>query len=108
MQTDWKKDIDPPRSCAFSVTAAAPNHTITKTAAKTREALSPGAVRLRTIERRRQTRSGPQRSPEKKMESKQNALEEVVSEEEGKEEVALAYNLGASGGRSAGVPCPAA
>ena len=33
--TLWKKLMRPPRSCAFSVTIAAPAHTTTKTAAKT-------------------------------------------------------------------------
>jgi hypothetical protein len=53
----------PPSSWALTVTAAAPNQTITKTAANTMDAVSPGAVKLRMVERRRQTSSGPHRSP---------------------------------------------
>ncbi len=53
------------------VTAAAPNQTMTKTAAKTREPESPGAVKERTLERRRQTRSGPHKSPVDKERAKE-------------------------------------
>jgi hypothetical protein len=63
MHTLWKKEIVPPNNCALIVTAAAPNQTMTKTAAKTNEADSDGAVILKTMDNRRQTRSGPQRSP---------------------------------------------
>ena len=55
--------IVPPKSWAFKVTTAAPNHTTKNTAAKTRAPCSSGAVMLRRIERVRQTRSGPHRSP---------------------------------------------
>lgn len=63
IQTLWKKDIVPPSNWAFTVTAAAPNQTKTNTAAKTKEAESPGAVKLSIDERRRQTNKGPHKSP---------------------------------------------
>ena len=37
IQTDWKNEIVPPNSCALIVTAAAPAHTMTNTAANTAE-----------------------------------------------------------------------
>ena len=37
-QTLWKNEMFPPRSCALSVTTAAPHHTIKNTAAKTSDA----------------------------------------------------------------------
>lgn len=64
MQTLWKKEMHPPRSCAFRVTAAAPAHTITNTVANTNEVESPGAVILKIVESIRQTNSGPHKSPE--------------------------------------------
>lgn len=45
------------------VTMAAPVHTMTKTAAKTKDPESPGAVMLKMEESNRHTRRGPQRSP---------------------------------------------
>ena len=66
IQMLWKNDILPPSSCALTVTAAAPHHTITKTAANTSEAESPGAVKLSTDERSKQTSKGPHRSPKMK------------------------------------------
>ena len=65
MQTLWKNDIVPPKSCALTVTTAAPNHTITNTAAKTKEALSPGADKLKVMDNSKHTSNGPQRSPNK-------------------------------------------
>jgi hypothetical protein len=41
----------------------APNHTMTNTAAKTRDAEFPGAVQLSMDESNRQTMSGPHKSP---------------------------------------------
>ena len=66
MQMLWKNEMVPPNNCALTVTAAAPHHTITKTAAKTREAESPGAVKLSTEESNKQTSKGPHRSPKMK------------------------------------------
>ena len=65
IQTDWKKEMDPPSNCAFSVTAAAPTHTMTNTVANTSEAASPGAERLSVVERSRHTNRGPHKSPAK-------------------------------------------
>jgi hypothetical protein len=65
IQMLWKNEIFPPNNCALTVTAAAPHHTITNTAAKTREVESPGAVTLRTDDRRRHTNKGPHKSPVK-------------------------------------------
>ena len=63
IHTLWKNEIDPPNNWALIVTAAAPHHTITKTAANTKLAVSPGAVNERTEERRRHTNNGPHKSP---------------------------------------------
>lgn len=45
------------------VTAAAPNQTITNTAANTSDAVSPGAVALKMIDNNKQTSKGPHKSP---------------------------------------------
>lgn len=55
--------IVPPRSCALTVTRAAPHHTTTNTAAKTNAFCSFGAVKLRMIDSVRHTISGPHKSP---------------------------------------------
>jgi hypothetical protein len=60
----WERKGFSPNNWALRVTAAAPNHTMTKTAAKTMEAESPGAVRDKMIESKRQTSKGPHKSPE--------------------------------------------
>lgn len=63
MHTLWKKEIDPPNNWALTVTIAAPHHTITKTAAKTKEAELPGAVKLSVVDNIKHTKSGPHKSP---------------------------------------------
>ena len=45
------------------VTIAAPHHTITKTAANTKEAELPGAVALSVVDNIKHTKSGPHKSP---------------------------------------------
>jgi hypothetical protein len=65
IQTLWKKEIEPPNSCALTVTIAAPHHTITNTAANTKEDELAGAVKLRVDERSKQTNNGPHKSPTK-------------------------------------------
>lgn len=64
IHTLWKKDIDPPSNWALSVTAAAPHQTMTKTAANTNDAESPGAVILKIVDKVKQTSNGPHKSPE--------------------------------------------
>ena len=63
MHTLWKKEMDPPNTCALKVTMAAPHQTITNTAAKTSEPDSFGAVRLSVIDKKRHTSRGPHKSP---------------------------------------------
>ena len=45
------------------MTAAAPHHTITNTAAKTKDAESPGAVALSIDDSSKHTNNGPHKSP---------------------------------------------
>ena len=45
------------------VTAAAPHHTMTNTAANTKDAESPGAVALSIDESNKHTNKGPHKSP---------------------------------------------
>lgn len=61
-QTDWKKEIVPPKSCAFTVTTADPNHTAQKTAAKTRLACPAGALNDSKTANAKQTINGPHKS----------------------------------------------
>merc|ERR1719263_1913095 len=60
--TLWKKLMRPPRSCAFSVTMAAPAQTTTNTAAKTNARCDSGAPADNAIDNVKHTASGPHRS----------------------------------------------
>ena len=61
-QTDWKKEMVPPKSCALIVTTADPNQTAQKTAANTSEACPTGALKDNKTAKPKHTIKGPHKS----------------------------------------------